>query len=320
MQTLDQLGAKADQANTKLDQLDAKAEKRIPISDYYVAITEPGSYFLTANIRSPGGGANYGIFIDASNVTLDLNGFAIIGNKPGAGGAGVLMNGDLQNVCVKNGTITGWNAGIKGNATFVPGTVSNSRFENLIVSYNAGVGMDITDESEVRDCVVTHNGGIGINLRHGCRVVHCIASVNDGRGIFGQDNTAVESCTAAFNKQGGIYVHYGSTVMDCTVRSNSGIGIWFSGGSRIVNNTVDLNSDDGFYTSDGTSRIEGNSATFNQNFGFSIVGTANLVVRNSCRGSKNGNYNIPNSVYGNIVSMAPGQIPDTVGPWSNISY
>src|SRR3982751_6247370 len=68
MQTLDQLGAKADQASTKLDQVTASLEKRTPISSAPFTISQPGSYYLTNNLAVASGD---GIDINVSGVTVD---------------------------------------------------------------------------------------------------------------------------------------------------------------------------------------------------------------------------------------------------------
>src|SRR5262249_42785400 len=60
-----------------LDQLDAKLEKRTPISSVPYIINDPGSYYLTTNLT--GVASQYGIAVLADNVTIDLNGFALNG-------------------------------------------------------------------------------------------------------------------------------------------------------------------------------------------------------------------------------------------------
>jgi hypothetical protein len=57
-------------------------DPRTPISSLPYKITAPGSYYLTANLTATGNGA--GITISANNVTLDLNGFALIGGGSGS--------------------------------------------------------------------------------------------------------------------------------------------------------------------------------------------------------------------------------------------
>src|SRR5436190_2248196 len=57
-----------------LDEIDAKLEKRTPISSVPFTISASGSYYLTGNLAVTTGTA---ITISADNVTLDLNGFTI---------------------------------------------------------------------------------------------------------------------------------------------------------------------------------------------------------------------------------------------------
>ena len=63
---------------------------------------------LTANIT---GCAGHGIVVAADNITLNLNGFTVSGQKNEAEQAGILLDG-VMNVTVKNGTVTGFDAGV----------------------------------------------------------------------------------------------------------------------------------------------------------------------------------------------------------------
>ena len=54
----------------------AQVEPRTPISSLPYTIKVPGSYYLTGNLAS----TTNGIFIDASQVTLDLMGFTLSGD------------------------------------------------------------------------------------------------------------------------------------------------------------------------------------------------------------------------------------------------
>src|SRR5262245_25013784 len=72
-------------------------------------ITQAGSYGLGGNLTVP---ANIdGIVIAADNVTLDLNGFAILGSGGGSGvsDAGVVHSG----ITVRNGTVRNFATGIE---------------------------------------------------------------------------------------------------------------------------------------------------------------------------------------------------------------
>ena len=60
-----------------------QVEPRMPISTYGTNITASGSYYLTANLTSASTTQD-AITISADNVTIDLNGFALL-NTSGTG-------------------------------------------------------------------------------------------------------------------------------------------------------------------------------------------------------------------------------------------
>ena len=76
-----------------LDQLDAKLEKRTPISSVPFTIYTPGSYYLTGNLAVATGNA---ITVTVDQVTLDLNGFTISSTASPASGTAVLLSGTRQ--------------------------------------------------------------------------------------------------------------------------------------------------------------------------------------------------------------------------------
>src|SRR5580765_118164 len=97
-----------------LDEIDAKLEKRTPISTAPFTIDQPGSYYLTTNILV---GLSDGIDILASGVTLDLNGFTILSTAPILAGEAISFNGPLQNITIVNGFIQG-NVTNNGSGTY----------------------------------------------------------------------------------------------------------------------------------------------------------------------------------------------------------
>src|SRR5262245_55770110 len=99
---LDPVAAPAVGLFKTLDQV----EPRTPIFSLPFTINQPGSYYLTGNLTASAAGAN-GINIEASDVTLDLAGFALSG-LGGAGGDGVNVFVLVTNVTVRNGTVRGW--------------------------------------------------------------------------------------------------------------------------------------------------------------------------------------------------------------------
>lgn len=307
-----------------LDQIDAKLEKRIPVSSLPFTITAPGSYYLTRNLTAPAGSA--GITVKADDVTIDLDGFALLGAGNATGGAhGIVINATRKHLCVTNGGIRNFpDAGIGGD-------VSDARFERLTIGDNRGIGLLASNRCEIRDCVVRDNGAAGIRVGNSCLIVHVIASGNFAFGIRANDQNIIDTCTVTetldpqTNDSYGIGVRFGNTVRNCVVRANGFWGIRCDAGNMIVDNLCDINGLDGIYVFGDANRLDGNSLTYNGGYGIYVPGLRNLVVRNTCRGNKNGaiSFNTETTdVYGQIVDLsgAGGQIPNSAGPWSNIAY
>src|SRR5213594_2933892 len=138
-----------------------QVEPRRPISASS-SISQSGSYYLTTNINTAVGGA---LLINADNVTLDLNGFAI---SAGTGGNGVSVNSPQQNIRIVNGSIRNCGShGVSGS------NIRNGQFANLLVTGNGGNGLVIGTAGVVRDCTVLSNNLIGIQVNNGTLVTHC---------------------------------------------------------------------------------------------------------------------------------------------------
>jgi len=73
-----------------LDQVEA----RTPISSLPYTITQPGSYYLTADLQGVAG--QDGIYVPVDNVTIDLNGFALIGVAGSYSGIHGLLQSDRE--------------------------------------------------------------------------------------------------------------------------------------------------------------------------------------------------------------------------------
>lgn len=117
-------------------------------------ITQSGSYYLTTNIVGMSG--DIGIYVGASNVTLDLNGFSVLGG-PGAF-YGISLGGGNSDIIVRNGGVSGWitEPGIYNNAQRVT-------LEHLHVSGNAS-GLYCPNSTLIQNCVVSGNLLNGITM------------------------------------------------------------------------------------------------------------------------------------------------------------
>ncbi len=178
-------------------------------------ISQPGSYYLTGNINGTGG--KNGISIQADGVTLDLNGFALIGEATGSG-IGVTAPAPQTSLCVRNGTVRGWRSHGVGTLN-----ASSSVLERLRAFNNGGDGLQISNESAVRDCVMS--GNIGLGLFGGDRVLvsGCVADINTGSGIgLGSDVVVVNCLVSRGFATTALLVADRSTVSRCTVSRNAG--------------------------------------------------------------------------------------------------
>ncbi|MBU1693570.1 MAG: right-handed parallel beta-helix repeat-containing protein [Verrucomicrobia bacterium] len=156
-----------------------QVEPRTPISAEGHEIQAPGSYYLTTNIITSG--ATAGLRIQTNNVTLDLNGFSILGHN--GSGNGISVSAGVDNALIRNGTIRdcyyhGIDAASATRCVFQDLRVlGNARFPATHDGINAG------SQALVERCQITDNGGDGLVAGAGCRIVNNTIIGNGNNGI-----------------------------------------------------------------------------------------------------------------------------------------
>ena len=285
-----------------LDQI----EPRIPITNVPVTISQPGSYYLTGNLTCTTctNSSQNGITVASGNVTIDLNGFSLLGSL--GSGDGISSTG-ASNCVVRNGTVTGWGA-VGIDLTF------GGQVLNCVVSGNQAAGIGVY-AGLVRDCTAVYNGGTGI-VANQSTVGGCTASYNTGYGIYGPGHSTINSCSAAYNHGPGIYASDYCTISGCTANQNQSTdGIRVDYFCNVSNNTADANigtpgSLGGIHATANGNRIDSNH-TFN-NTGDGILvntnATGNIVIRNTSGNNVGFQFRVPG---------APGQPPagaNIIGP------
>lgn len=172
-----------------------EVEPRTPISSAAYIINSSGAYYLTTNLV-PVGEAT-GIIISADDVTLDLNGFSILG--AGANGQGIFMN-DRDNVVVKNGTIR--DCEYFGIAAF---RTMRCQFKNLRVLNNGQ----------------NNSGYDGIHAGTNCTITGCVV-MNNGSGIEVDAESKIVGNQIINNTSDGLKLNAGgSYVADNIVKGNA---------------------------------------------------------------------------------------------------
>jgi len=167
------------------------------------------SYKLSSNLF-PASKAT-AITVTTSNVTIDLNGFSIIGGVEGI---------DAHNqplIAILDGEVT------NTTGTYAIITGHSSRIEHVILLSNKGTGIYCTDGCIVSDCIANNNGGNGIFV--------------DGRGV-------ISSNVAQYNSFDAIFAgNNDALVKDNSVNNNGGIGIdcCCSGLAALTDNVLNNN-------------------------------------------------------------------------------
>ncbi|HEV7926815.1 MAG TPA: right-handed parallel beta-helix repeat-containing protein [Verrucomicrobiae bacterium] len=315
------------------------------------AITQPGSYYLTGNITSVSNQS--GIFIQTNDVTLDLNGFEMIGNSgyPDAIDVSSLV---VRNTVIRNGSLRNWDTGVAALNGYC-------ELDHVRVYGCTNYGFDLGDHCTVKNCTAVNNGADGgadngkaIQLGNGCVVTDCLVSTNaegisggsdcvisgcivisnQGEGVYLADNCNVskciadynfggfqvgnngqiQQCTANGNGESGILTGLGCIIKACTANSNGFAGIVFNGQALVMDNMASGN-DYGIASQGTGSRIENNQALNNIEYGInSEYGPdVDVVIRNTSSGNGTANYNPTNST-----TFGPLQQPATAtSPWAN---
>jgi parallel beta-helix repeat protein len=292
---------------------DIRAAQPLYPEDMPYNLDHSGSYYLTGDwhLDAPGTDA---IAISADNVTLDLNGFALIGpGKTVGSDDGVYVNCGTEitpvfcnNISISNGTVRDW--GGNGVNAFHS---NNSEFANLRLYYNGGNGIFVAFGT-VTDSEASENGAGGFRVTSGT-VVRSSAYSNASYGFVGR-RVVLTDCSSCGNTGAGIYVDEG-TVSNCVANTNGGNGIEVGNASLVTANVADGNTV-GIAVTGADNRIEGNNAT-NNDMGIDVDGEGNLIIKNSWADNTSGYHFAANNTWGQVVTST-GQI--AADPWANFEY
>lgn len=168
-----------------------------------IIICNPGSYRLSGNLTITGN--TDAIDIKADDVTLDLNGFGIIGP--------VTCDGDEL-----------------GNPT-------------TSCTGSAGAGVSSSNHRITIRNGVIKGMGFGINLGRGSSLIEEIQAVQNGAEGIDAIASVIRRSTAVNNGRGGIFADT-ATISDNVVTGNHGVGIVASN-STVIGNTSSGNGADG---------------------------------------------------------------------------
>jgi hypothetical protein len=225
-----------------------------------IEINNRGSYRLIGNLRVLSPDKTVINITAVGPVTIDLNGFSILGPWTCSGspttctsGSGVGINASAQSmVSVFNGTVTGM----------------------------GGVGILLGGTARVRDVSAISNGAGGISTGANSVISRSSASNNGGDGIATGANSVVSECSASNNGRDGINGAAGGlTVSGCSTGSNIADGIvalTVTGSSAVSNGSGSGSGHHGIVA--GT--VEGSTANSNLNGILAVTVTGSTMESN----------------------------------------
>lgn len=250
---------------------------------YPVTLAAPGSYILTSSLIVPDTGTD-GIEVNANSVSIDLNGFGVMGAAcvgtnadctPAAGlGRGIDLGPVQVDLTVRNGNIVGMGSfGIDGGI--------GSAVVNVEARWNAGTGIYVGQGSVVEGSQAYGNGGFGILTGLGSKVSGNAVRLNGLDGIRTSPGSIITGNTVGDNSASGISASSGSVVVGNTVFDNGGSGIHAIADS-LVHRNVSRNN--------GGVGLSIHSAAYRENLvsgntGGTVVGTGPIDLgSNVCNG------------------------------------
>jgi len=250
-------------------------------------ISEPGSYYLTGDIIGESG--KDGIRIEASDVSIDLMGFALRGISGSS--RGIRTNGLRHNLVIRNGTIANW--GSAGISLTIGGNGTNSILEHLLTSGNGLEGIRANRNAVIRSCLAHDNNDVGILGAQNATISDCAARGNAGDGIVCNQGSIIVNCSARENGGRGIQANgRGCMISHCAADSNGGIGIEANDGCVVQHCASRNNALDGIRVEDASTVTDcvaiGNNTANDETSAGIFVGTGcvvtNCLARSSIRG------------------------------------
>ncbi len=270
-----------------LDQI----ESRTPISSLPTTITLSGSYYLIQNLTGVSG--SNGIAIEVTDVTIDLNGFSLIGVPGSLDGIFVPdVNNVIRNIKIFNGTVSNWG----GDGIHLK-FASENIFQDLHLMQNSGIGIIAGTTSNYFNCVAQLNGSHGFSLGSNSVLNNCLTHLNQGHGItttldfisnVGSGTSALNNCSGFKNSLAGFNLGDQFIVSNCSSFLNSGAGFVVGSASVVSNCTSTSNTLNGYLIGDG-SNISDSTSSYNDVHGISM-GKGGLV--SNCVAMFNGDHGI----------------------------
>ena len=148
----------------------------------FSSIDTPGFYKLADNLTNS-------VTITVSDVTFDLGGHTIAASN------GIIINSNLNQICIKNGAIDASVDGIIANSGCTNITLENITTKNA----TRGINFENVTAGTIKNCEMTTNTtGLELDNSHKINVIDCVASCNTHAGycLLSSTTNCFENCKA----------------------------------------------------------------------------------------------------------------------------
>ena len=194
-----------------------------------VTINLPGIYKLGSNLVVPNENTT-AIQVNVNNVSIDLNGFAILGpNVCATDGTHV------ADPCTRPGTGYGIDAG-----SGTPLLVNNTRVSNGTIDGVGYIGIFANVNARVERMNVSNNGSFGIYTFGGV-ILDTLVRANGDTGIV-TTGAVINGSRSIFNRGYGIVTQSASILTGNIVSTNLLHGLVLTGNTRYTDNVIENNN------------------------------------------------------------------------------
>jgi hypothetical protein len=206
-------------------------------------ISVPGSYYLSMTLTQAALGDK--ITIDASDVTIDLMGQALIGVGLPGDSAIEFGPGIYANVTIHDGFITDW--GDTGLDLFAGGggPVPNIHVYNVTSTGNAGDGISVGPQAIVRHVICSSNTLAGLRADRNVKITNAICAENGAEGIFVGGNGHVSDSVVVLNGaafgSAGMFLGFNSVVIGSVAADNAADGYFLDANCRATDCVASFN-------------------------------------------------------------------------------
>ncbi|MCB9838754.1 MAG: right-handed parallel beta-helix repeat-containing protein [Phycisphaeraceae bacterium] len=267
--------------------LDDVSPRRILRNDFDtltpIVIDAPGSYYLGEDILALP--SQHGIEIRNRDVTIDLNGFRVLGNTEVGSLDGIVATVASSNIVIRNGSVIAFTDAID------LGSAVECRVENVSVGFPTAQGIRAGARSVVADCRVTNPGSAGIivddeGVVERCLVSEsglagyssngavvfrdCVSTGGNSQGFLPAPLSRLERCTAIEPAAEGFFLSSDSAAIACVAQSAGAEGFQV-GTDNVLESCVSENSStDGFYAQFGQAQFLSCVAVDSAGVGFNV--------------------------------------------------